>query len=203
MAPPAPGRLTTTILVPSCFDIPSASRRAVTSADEPAGNSTVISIAPFFGKGVSCAEAIPAVLINAAQPNDRIVLMSSSRSIVRHYFRNFNAAPLTRGQDAGTNHRERSRCVFATSPRPPAVTNRRRELREFFGNRIVAGGRDIDRSLLAALEHPQSPMHVIKGGCLLAVDIHQIVFGCGGIASIECEERAILNASYASASEYY
>src|SRR5262249_43088914 len=52
-APPAPGRSTTMTLTPSRFDMPSASRRALTSADEPAGNSTVISIGLLPGKAGS------------------------------------------------------------------------------------------------------------------------------------------------------
>ena len=56
MAPPAPGRLTTITLVPSCFATPSASSRAVMSADEPAGNSTVISMVGLCAKGFGCAE---------------------------------------------------------------------------------------------------------------------------------------------------
>src|SRR5918992_817754 len=51
MAPPAPGRFTTRTRWPRCFPMPSASMRAVTSADVPAGKSTVISTGPRCGIG--------------------------------------------------------------------------------------------------------------------------------------------------------
>src|SRR5262245_55763106 len=57
MAPPAPGRFTAITLAPSGFTMPWARTRAVTSADVPAGKSTVISTFPRFGNGTSCAIA--------------------------------------------------------------------------------------------------------------------------------------------------
>src|ERR1039457_198214 len=174
MAPPAPGRLITTILLPSCFDMPSASNRAVTSADDPAGNSTVISIVALFGKVTSCAKAVPVALTIAAQPSASIIVMTFfitlSHSIRCQYFRHFNAAPLAGGQDAGANRRERPRRVFATHFRTLAAPHRRCELLELFGNRVVAGERNIHRPFLAALEHPQAAMHVVIGARFLAVD---------------------------------
>src|SRR6266851_6090749 len=68
MAPPAPGRFTTMTLVPSCLAMPSASRRAVTSADDPAGNSTVISIVPRPGNG-SWARAVVTAPTRTATAN--------------------------------------------------------------------------------------------------------------------------------------
>src|SRR5262245_42442138 len=66
MAPPPPGRFTTTIWVPSCRDIPSASTRAVTSAELPAGNSTMSSIGRAAGNACAAAGAMAATLANAA-----------------------------------------------------------------------------------------------------------------------------------------
>src|SRR5579883_2860701 len=84
MAPPAPGRLTTKTLTPRRFDMPSASRRALTSADEPAGNSTVISIGCPPGNGLAdAAVARPAAAASAIARVIRRVLTELMRCSIR------------------------------------------------------------------------------------------------------------------------
>src|SRR6267154_5326538 len=93
----------TTTRVPSRLDIPSARRRAVTSADEPAGNRTVISMKARAGRAVSCAVTAVAAP-RSAQTDTAAMLaefMSPHSSIVLEYLRDLHATALARRQDPG------------------------------------------------------------------------------------------------------
>src|SRR5439155_19231034 len=95
--PPAPGGLNTTTVWPRFLDMPSARSRAATSADEPAGNSTVISIGPFFGKGGSCASTEPVKVKSsklASTARAPIARITDLRLILGENFRNFDPTSL-------------------------------------------------------------------------------------------------------------
>src|SRR5215470_9622260 len=155
MAPPAPGRLNTTTVWPRFLDMPSARSRAATSADEPAGNSTVISIGPFFGNGGSCASTEPAkvnsrTLASTARAPP-YAYISDLRSILGENFRNFDSTPLACRHHASADYRERSsRCLaahfgFANAP------NCSGEFLKLLHQSVVLRARYLQRSLFAAL----------------------------------------------------
>src|ERR1700731_2144483 len=114
-------------LVPSRRDMPSARRRAVTSADEPAGNRTVISMTPRgraaspLGRPASCAVAAVATLRSAqtAAAATLAVFMASpfscsiNQSIALEYLRDLHAPSLLCRADAGPDDGERSGAVIA------------------------------------------------------------------------------------------
>src|SRR5690348_10335658 len=81
--------------------MPSASRRAVTSAEVPAGNSTVISIGPFWGN--SCAWAGSASAVPRTIHADLIALSL----VPGEDFRDLDAPPLARRHDPRSYHGER------------------------------------------------------------------------------------------------
>src|SRR5262245_47619948 len=138
--------------------MPSARSRAVTSADDPAGNSTVISITPFCGNGGSCcAGAMPAkTTTNAAASAIRVknVVMTTSRSILGENFRDLDAAAFTCRQDAGPHHRERRRSAISTHFRLAFAAHGGGEFLQLFDEGIVLGARHVYGVRACAFDHP-------------------------------------------------
>src|SRR5579863_6353576 len=134
--------------------MPSASSRAVTSADEPAGKRTVISIGPFCGKVRSCAWISPAMArIEMHARLEKLLadrVMMSSRSIVGHDFRDFDAASFARGNDTGANDRERQRCALAVHFRAAVAAGRGGKFLQLLDEGVVPRGRNRDRALAPA-----------------------------------------------------
>src|SRR5262249_35068196 len=159
IAPPAPGRLNTiTLAPPSCFDMPSASKRAVTSADVPAGNSTVISIGPFWGNCVSCA------LVGAARAAPRTIqaaFIVSPVSIPGEDPGDLAAAPLARRNDPGAYDRERRGRRLAAHLRRTLPAHRLCELLELLDEGIVLLAGHRGRAAAAALENPEPRVHIV------------------------------------------
>src|SRR5258708_4311061 len=164
-------------LVPSRRDMPSASRRAVTSAEEPAGNRTVISTKPPGGSAGSCAVAAVA-RPRSAQTEIAAILncFMAFRSIVLEDFGDLHAAALARRADPGPDDGERSGGVFAADLRSAVPAHRGGELLELLRDRVVGLELDRDRTIAAALDETQPVVHVVAGGRFLALDVLQIIF---------------------------
>src|SRR5919201_1223682 len=143
MAPPAPGRFTTSTRCPSSLAVPSASSRAVTSAELPAGKSTVISIGPRCGYRGSCAHAVSATSakikgVSTTFLHNAINLACAPEMLIRpHYFGDFDAPAFARRFDAGEDHRERRRAFLAIHLRLGLAAHRARELLELFDDGVV------------------------------------------------------------------
>src|SRR4051794_27422505 len=110
--------------------MPSASSRAVTSAEEPAGNSTVISIRPFFGNGGSCACVTPMEIVSASAVSS-FMADSFCRLIVGQNLSDFDAASFSRRHNPRPHDRQRTTCAFAAHLGRPLAADGGGEFFEF------------------------------------------------------------------------
>src|SRR5687767_9670217 len=133
--------------------MPCASMRAVTSADVPAGNSTVISTLPRLGKGTSCAIAGAAVASSTAPA------INLSRII--QDLGDGDPAPLASGDDAGEQHGQRGRGALAVHLRLSLSAHRGGKLLELLDDRVVGPARHGVRAFTAALEKSQALLQVV------------------------------------------
>src|SRR5215510_10385362 len=179
--------------------MPSARRRAATSAEEPAGNSTVISIGPFFGKGGSCASTEP-VKVNSSKlastaraPIARITdLRLVLRLILGENFRYFDPTPLACRHDASSNYRERCGCCFTAHFGLANAPDGSSELLKLLHQSVVLRARYLRGLVFSALQYPEALMHIVVCTRLLAVDVHQVVLRGRRIARVQRGKRAIL-----------
>src|SRR5262245_38594069 len=137
--------------------MPSASSRAVTSADEPAGKRTVISSTLLCGNGGSCASTTPASgSKNAAASAARTVqdaVMTISQSIVADDFRDLDAPAFTRRQNSRAHDRQRGRCAVTTHLRRAVSTHRGGKLFQFLDERVDLRAGNVDRFPATAFQH--------------------------------------------------
>jgi len=104
----------------------------------------------------------------------------------------FDPAPLARGLDPREQDGERSGRRFAAHLGLRLAARRGRKFLEFLDDGVVFRARHRARALAAALDEPQSLVQVVVRRRLLAVDVHQVVLGGGGVAGIERRQRAVI-----------
>src|SRR5437763_8737079 len=113
-------------------------------------------------------------------------------SILRQHFRDLDAAPLARRDDARADHRKRSSRALAAHLGRAVPAHRAGELLELLDEGVVLRASNRARAVAPALEHAQTLMHIVICARFLAVDIHQVVLGSGGVARVERREGAVL-----------
>ena len=159
--------------------MPSASMRAVTSAEEPAGNSTVISSGLRCGK--SCALAAGSE--EAKNDQETFHVSISSTSTLRPSRADLMPARITAS--------ERGRAL-AVHLGLRLAAHRGGELVQLVDDGVVLLGGNPLRLVRAALLQAQPAVQVVVGGRFLAVDVHQVVLAGRGIARVERRLRAVL-----------
>ena len=158
--------------------MPSASMRAVTSADEPAGKSTVISSGPRCGNAGSCAAARTR---NAKTAN---------RAFMQHLLdldTSPSPADLMPASITASERVLRSPSISGSpSPRTArANSSSSSTIGSFFPTETAS---DCGR---AALQAAQPLVQVVIGARFLAVDVHQVVLGGRRVARVERRQRAV------------
>src|ERR1700754_857951 len=182
-------------LVPISLLMPSARSRAVMSADEPAGNSTVISIvglcANGFGGAFSAAATVTSVNSPSSGNRNRVTARSMAHlcSVVAQDLLDLHAAVVARGQDTGADHCQRAGGKLATHFRHSATATGGGEFLELFHECVVITCRDCDGLGLTALQNTQAVMKIIKCGSVFSINIHQIVLRRRRVARIHRRER--------------
>src|SRR4051794_13461677 len=83
-------------------------------------------------------------------------------SVAVQYFRNLDRASLTRREDPGAHHRERSRRLLAPDLVLALPARRRGELLELLDQRIVDSAGHRDGLAFAALEQPQPIVQIVE-----------------------------------------
>src|SRR5262245_50181001 len=144
--------------------MPSARSRAVTSADEPAGKRTVISIAPLCGYGGSWAPLGSAVPSNRPAAINARVFVQPFIGVSSTSGQNLgdrDPAPFARGLDAGADHGERGRPALAVHLGLRPTADRGGELVELVDDRVDLPALDRVRALGAALHEPQSVVQIV------------------------------------------
>src|SRR5215471_19985715 len=172
--------------------MPSASKRAVTSAEVPAGNSTVISIGPFWGNCVSCAYVGAASVANSTAPRTiQAAFMVSPVSIPGEDLGDLDAAPLARRHDPGAYDRERRGRSVAVHFRRALPAHCLGELLELLDEGIVLLAGHRGRAAAAALENPQARVHIVIRARFFSVYVHEVILGRRGVARVQRGERAV------------
>src|ERR1700685_1672869 len=108
------------------------------------------------------------------------------------YLRDLDPASLPRRENAGAHHRKRYGRVLTAAFLPALAAGRGGKLLQLLDQGIVAGAVDRHRMALAALEQTEPVVQIVVGGCILAVDVHQIVLGRRSVARIHRGKRTVL-----------
>src|SRR5437899_3508902 len=115
----------------------------------------------------------------------RAPIRAAARShfaVTVQYFRHLDRTSLTRRENTGAYHRERSRRLLAPDLVLALPTRRRGKLLELLDQGIVTSAWHRNGLAFTALEQAQPIMQIVVSCHVLAVDIHQIVLGRRGVA---------------------
>src|ERR1700682_5181912 len=105
----------------------------------------------------------------------------SQVSVTVQYFRDLDPASLPCRENAGADHRERNRRVLAPDFVLALPASRGRKLLKLLDQGVVLCATYRHGLAFAALQKAEPIVQVVVGGGVLAVDVHQIIFGRRGV----------------------